>query len=191
MIRLRIAEERDAEALLSIYSYYVDNTAITFEWSVPTVQEFGDRIRSTKTFFPYLVAYDDETSEAVGYAYASHFNHRKAYEWCAEVSIYVDKDHRKNGVGKLLYAKLEEILQLQGIIRLYACVAYSDIPLKELDSNSLEFHKRMGYRLVGTFQSCGYKFGRWFDMVWMEKTISECRNNIESVVPFPELNKKI
>ena len=80
------------------------------------------------------------------------------------------------------------ILKTQGIIKLYACIAYSEIPQKELDSNSLEFHKRIGYRLVGTFPSCGYKFGRWFDMVWMEKTIAECKENLEPVVPFPQLN---
>lgn len=186
MISIRFATEDDAEDLLSIYSYYVENTAISFEWDVPSEEEFRERIRATLRLFPYIVAYDG--SSLAGYAYASAFNHRKAYEWCAETSIYVRKDSRKQGIGKMLYLSLEKILSRQGIRRLYACIAYSETVQKELDSNSYCFHKALGYKEAGLFPGCGYKFGKWFDMVWMEKDIAAGASCIPSdIIPFPEI----
>ena len=185
MIQIRYAEESDAEALLSIYSYYVANTAITFEWDVPALDEFRKRIIDISKFYPYIVAYDDDA--VLGYAYASPFNHRKAYEWCAETSIYVDINHKRHGIGKLLYTELEELLVKQGILRIYACIAYSETVQKELDSNSFGFHRAIGYSQVGMFPKCGYKFGKWFDMVWMEKKLSDDLDNPSAVIPFPDI----
>ena len=107
-INLRIASPEDAHSLLEIYSYYVKNTSITFEWEVPSISEFKNRISSTLKKFPYIIAEMDNT--IVGYAYASPFKSRAAYEWAIETSIYVHKDFCHQGIGKQLLFKLEELL---------------------------------------------------------------------------------
>ena len=112
MIKIRTAQEEDAEELLGIYAPYVEQTAVTFEYEVPSVVEFTERIRNTLQKYPYLVA---ETPEGiVGYAYASAFHERAAYGWGAELSIYVKCDQRGIGVGQQLYNALEEALKKQG-----------------------------------------------------------------------------
>ena len=114
-IKIRTATPEDAEALAAIYAPYVENTSITFEYVVPTVEEFADRIRRTLTRYPYLVA--EKNGIPVGYAYASAFKGRAAYDWSVETSIYVRLDVRSSGVGSLLYQKLEEYLTAQHICK--------------------------------------------------------------------------
>ena len=97
-IEILIASPNDAQDLLNIYSYYVENTAITFEYDVPSLQEFQQRIENTLKTYPYLIAKIGD--EIVGYTYASPFHARKAYSWCVETSIYVDHHYQKNGIGK-------------------------------------------------------------------------------------------
>ena len=168
-VKLRIATIQDAAALLDIYAPYVENTAITFEYDVPTLEEFTGRIRHTLEKYPYLVAVRD--SEIIGYAYAGAFYGRAAYDWSAETTIYVKKGCRHGGVGKLLYQELETALKAQNIINLYACIGYPEIEDKYLTKNSAQFHAHLGYRMVGEFYHCGYKFNRWYNMVWMEKLL--------------------
>ena len=95
---IRIAEKKDASALLDIYAPYVTDTAITFEYEIPSVEEFANRIEHTLKRYPYLIA--EENGTPVGYAYASPFHDRPAYDWAVETSIYVDRSHRKNGIGR-------------------------------------------------------------------------------------------
>lgn len=171
-IKIRMATEEDARALLDIYAPYVRDTAVTFEWEVPSTEEFAARIHTVLQKYPYLVA--EWEGVPAGYAYAGPFHSRAAYAWSAETSVYVERSRKKQGIGRRLYEALEEMLREQGILNLYACVAYpcgGESPY--LDKNSAEFHMRMGYRLVGEFRQCGYKFGRWHNMVWMEKHIGE------------------
>lgn len=170
-ITIRTATISDAEFILNIYSYYVQNTAISFEYEVPTLDEFTNRIKRTLEKYPYLVA--EQNGKIIGYAYGSQFHERAAYRWCAEVSIYVDVDARKCGVGRLLYEALEQALKEQGILNLYACIAYTDVEDEYLNNNSAEFHVHLGYQQIGRFHKCGYKFNRWYDMIWMEKIIGE------------------
>lgn len=186
---IRIAQERDAEELLRIYSWYVEHTAITFEYDVPSVEKFAGRIRETKTRFPYLVAVRE--GRIVGYAYAGTFHARPAYDWAVETSIYVDHEQKRTGVGRELYAALEEALRLQHIINLNACIA---APIQEdetLDRNSLSYHEHLGYRFVGEFEKCGYKFDRWYNMVWMEKHIDEHPAHPLPMRPFPETEAEL
>ncbi|MCR5671444.1 MAG: GNAT family N-acetyltransferase [Butyrivibrio sp.] len=173
--RVRPVSLTDAEALTKIYKYYVEETAITYEYDVPSVSEFTERIKNITKKFPYLVAEDisGDAPRIVGYAYASSFHEREAYKWCAEMSIYLDKDERGHGIGKRLYEELEKILQSRGFLNLNSCIAYPDKEDEYLTFNSVEFHKHMGYSMVGEFHKCGYKFGRWYNMVWMEKHIGE------------------
>lgn len=181
---IRIANENDAEKLLEIYAYYVENTAITFEYEVPSIEEFKRRIRQTLSKYPYLVS--EQEGRIVGYAYAGAFNERSAYDWAVETTIYIAKDARKKGFGKELYRALENALALQNIINLNACIG---CPIQEdeyLTKNSVQYHEHLGYRFVGEFHKCGYKFGRWYNMVWMEKCISNHPTPPMPVVTFEE-----
>lgn len=171
-MRIRTASPRDGAALLKIYGPYVERTAITFEYRVPSVEEFSGRIERTLKQYPYFAA--EFEGELVGYAYAGPFHEREAYDWAVETSIYVAWDQRKMGIGRRLHDALETALREQGILNMNACVA---CPCGEADEyltwSSLEFHRRLGYRPVGEFRQCGYKFGRWYNMAWLERHIGD------------------
>lgn len=168
---VRPAVPDDAERLVEIYAPYVEDTAITFEYEVPSVQEFERRIESTLERYPYLVA--ELSGQIVGYAYVGPFHDRPAYDWSVETSIYVDRNIRHMGIGGILHKALEEELKEMGFLNMNACIAYIEQADEHLDDNSVRFHEHLGYRMVGQFRKCGYKFGRWYDMVWMEKIIGE------------------
>lgn len=170
-ILIRDARLEDAEALLKIYGYYVENSAITYELEAPSVHDFRQRVERTLEKFPYLVA--EISGKIVGYAYAGRFHPRAAYDWSAELSIYIAKEFTRCGIGKKLYAAIEKILAQMGIVNLYACIASPSVPDEYLDGNSVEFHRHLGFQTVGTFHNCASKFGRWYNMVWMEKIIGE------------------
>lgn len=184
-IVIRAARVSDAQSLLEIYAPYVRNTAITFEYEVPKPTDFRKRIENTLKKYPYIVAEAD--GEILGYAYTGAFKERAAYDWSAEVSIYVKKDKRGLGIGGKLYAALEEISRAQHILNLNACIAYADTEDEYLTNDSVTFHSHMGYKMVGKFHQCGYKFGKWYDMVWMEKMIGEHPANPAPVILFPDL----
>ncbi len=170
-MHIRSATEKDAGRLLEIYAYYVEKTAISFEYDVPSPEEFRRRIAHILEKYPYLVA--EEDGVIVGYAYAGVFKGRAAYDHSCEVTVYVDRKAKGKGYGRALYEALEEALRKQGILNLYACIGD---PIEEdeyLTKNSEAFHRHMGYAKVGEFHRCGYKFGRWYNMIWMEKIIGE------------------
>lgn len=169
---IRGATINDAKELLDIYKPYVLNTAISFEYDVPSLDEFKTRIENTLKQYPYIVAVKD--NKIIGYAYASKFKERKAYQYSVETSIYIKNDCRGKGIGKQLHLELEKLLKKQGILNLNACIGHTPREHDDnLSNDSEDFHKAMGYRFVGKFNKCGYKFGRWYDMVWMEKLIGE------------------
>ncbi len=188
-ILIRTANVNDAAALLKIYSYYVENTAITFEWAVPTVEEFCGRIKHTLEKFPYIVAYRESDGELLGYAYTSPFKERAAYDWSVESSIYVKKDCRKMGIGRMLLEELERLSASQNILNINACIACTDKEDEYLTNASVHFHKKMGYSLVGKFHDSGFKFGRWYDMVWMEKMLGKHTSNPQEVISFKSMIK--
>lgn len=161
----------DARQLLDIYAYYVEKTAITFEYGVPSVEEFRERICRTLTRYPYLAA--EENGRLLGYAYAGPFVGREAYDWSCELTIYLEHTWVKKGIGKALYAALENELKRMGILNLYACIGLPETEDEYLTRNSADFHAHMGFVEAGRFRKCGYKFGRWYDMIWMEKMLGE------------------
>lgn len=175
-MKIEKVTEADAPALLEIYAPYVEQTAISFEYAVPSAEEFRGRIRSISAKYPYIKAVD-EAGVILGYAYAGAFKARAAYDWAVETTIYVRREHRGGGVGRTLYETLEHSLKAMGICNLNACIACTDHPDEHLTNDSMFFHRHMGYRLVGTFHGCGYKFGTWYDMVWMEKLIGPHTQN--------------
>jgi len=182
---IRNATLADANRLLEIYAYYVRETAITFEYEVPSVEEFARRIARTLKRYPYLVAEVD--GQVKGYAYAGPFKERAAYDWSCELTIYLAREARGSGLGRLLYASLEDALGRMSMLNLYACIAYPQVEDEFLTRNSVKFHEHLGFTLAGRFRSCGYKFGRWYDMVWMEKVIGEHLDSQAPVVPYPEV----
>ena len=166
---IRNATAQDADRIREIYSYYVLHTAITYEYDVPTRKDMEQRILTTLQNYPYLVLECDGT--VTGYAYAGILKNREAYQYSCEISIYLDPDVRHQGFGRLLYEALEESLKEQGIRNLYACITCPEKDDEYADHNSTLFHGHMGFSVAGTFHQCGYKFGRWYDTIWMEKLI--------------------
>ena len=162
MIHIRPAVSDDAPALLDIYAPYVIETAITFEYEVPTLDDFRQRIKNTLHTHPYLVMERD--GEIVGYAYTGQ-------------------------LGTRLYHALEDASRAQNVQVLYACIA---APVSDGDPHltraSIDFHTRRGYEIVGTFHRCGYKFDTWYDVVWMEKRLSDAAIP-PAVVPFSSFVK--
>jgi phosphinothricin acetyltransferase len=168
-VTIRMASPEDAEELLAIYAPYVEQTAVTYEYDVPAVEEFAARIERTLERYPYLAAVRD--GEILGYAYAGRLHERSAYDWSVELSIYVKWDVRGQGIGKKLYQALEQALVQQGIVHAAACIAYPEQEDEYLTFDSVRFHEKMGYTMVGQFHGCAYKFNRWYGMAWMEKQI--------------------
>ena len=166
---IRSATIDDAQALLDIYAPYVQQTAITFEYEVPSLDEFRRRMTVFSSCYPYLVAEDN--GQIVGYCYACAFHERAAYQWSVETCIYVKQDERHKGIGYLLHEALEKALRQQGILNMNACIAYTDHEDEYLTLDSVHFHERLGYTLAAHFHRCGKKFDRWYDMVWMEKLL--------------------
>ena len=170
-LTLRFADPADAEALVAIYAPYILKTAITYEYEIPSVAEFARRIETYSAKYPYLVAELDGTP--VGYAYACPLGSRPAFDWSVETAIYIREDRKGMGIGRMLYDKLEAILQIMGIRTMTAAVATVEHEDPYLTNASLAFHIRMGFVPVGTFHHAGCKFGRWYDLTWLEKQIGE------------------
>lgn len=186
-ICIRPAALSDAEGILEIYRPYVEKTAVTFEYDVPSPEEFTDRIKNTSKRYPWIVA--ESGRELLGYAYTGAFKERAAYDWSVETTIYIREDKKGLGLGRMLYSTLEDISRAQNITNLNACIAYPETDDEYLTKNSAEFHARLGYRMVGEFHKCGCKFGRWYNMVWMEKIIGEHKACPPMLIPFPHIMK--
>ena len=170
MLTIRPVSLSDAQAIQAIYAPYVEKTAITFEYEVPSVQEFDKRISKTIEKYPYLVA--EENGQVLGYAYASNYYARTAYDWTTELSIYLHEDERGRGLGSQLYDALEKELEKRGYLRFLACIA---VP----NEASISMHEKRGYVQVAHFPMIGYKFIKWHDIVWMQKTIDGPVRNIK------------
>ena len=168
-ITIRSATPGDAAAIWNIYRYYVEHTAISFEITMPTQEQIRQRIEKVLCGFPYLVA--ELNQKVIGYAYAGHFIPREAYYHCAEVSIYISRENHRSGIGRMLYDALIGQLRDQGITQIYACIGVTEIEDEYLTNNSAQFHAHMGFREVGRFCNSGKKFGRFYNMIWMEKLI--------------------
>ena len=168
---IRRVKEEDCKRIHEIYSYYVLNTAISFDLSVPDEKEFKEKTAHISAKHPYLVIEDE--GEIRGYAYADFLKERDAYAHSCEVSIYVDKDYRKKGYGRALYEALEKELTEKGLYNLYACIGDPIGEDEYLNNDSEKFHSRMGYKKVGVFSKCGKKFNHFYNVIWKEKISKE------------------
>ena len=159
---IRLATEADVPEMLAIYAPYILTTTYTFEYTVPTEETFLARFRSITAQFPWLVW--EEDGRILGYAYGSLPFERAAYAWCTEDSLYLRPEARKKGIGTKLLNCLEKFLGLQGYRKIYAIITAEN-------TVSLDFHRKNGYLCTATFPNCGYKFGRWLGVTWMEKEL--------------------
>lgn len=142
-------------------------TAITFEYAVPDVEEFTRRICAVQESIPTLRRWRRDVSSAM--LMSARLRRRAAYDWAVR-----DLNLCRHGCaahGRRLYAKLEECLKAQGILNVNACIGYPEKEDEYLTRDSVRFHEKLGYKMVGRFHACGYKFDRWYDMVWMERWI--------------------
>ena len=176
--KIRQVQLSDAEQILKVYAPFITDTCISFEYVVPSVEEFAQRIAGISAEYPYIVL--EAGDEIVGYAYAHRYLERVAYSWDVEVTIYLAPKVQGKGLGVILYDALEKLLALQNIKNLYSCITGDNV-------HSIEMHRSMGYELIGTFPKAGFKHDRWLDVVWMAKTIGEKENAPLAVVPFAEL----
>ncbi|MDL2285398.1 N-acetyltransferase family protein [Desulfovibrio sp. OttesenSCG-928-F07] len=172
-VTIRMASVNDAPALAAIYSYYVINSPATFEVTTPSAHEFAARIEQTLQFYPYLVC--EVNGQIAGYAYSGRHMARSAYQWNAELSLYLHKDFTGKGLGPLLFDKLIQLSVLQGLHNLYGLVT-SPNPASE------KLHARFGFTKAGTWQKTGFKNGQWLDVILFEKRIANAVNN-----PLPPL----
>ena len=175
---VRFAAEQDLPAMLAIYSPYVLTTAYSFEYTPPTLEEFTCRFRSYTAQFPWLVW--EEEGQVLGYAYGSAPFSRAAYQWCAEVSVYLDPRVHRKGVGKALYQALEALLDRQGYYLVYAIVTSSN-------EGSLAFHKALGYRETAVFPRLAYKFGDCHSVTWLEKRLKAVEYPSDPPAPITSL----
>ena len=160
---IRFAKASDLPQILEIYSPYVLHTAVSFEYTVPSLEEFTQRFQDITQQFPWLVW--EENGKILGYAYGSLPFSRAAYRWCAASSIYLASNAHGKGIGRKLYTALEELLRRQGYRKTYAIIT-SDNP------GSLRFHEKTGFRFIAEFPDCGFKFGKVYSVVWMEKLLN-------------------
>lgn len=177
---IRPAGEGDIEAMLRIYGRYVRSSTATFEYDVPSLPEFSARFRQITRRFPWLVC--EQAGEILGYAYASAPFTRAAYAWCCEPSIYLDPQKRGQGIGRALYEKLEALLVCQGFQVSYALVTAEN-------RESILFHEALGYRTVACLEDCGFKFGRWLGLCWLEKRLSPVHIPDAGPVPWEEFKQ--
>lgn len=181
-IDFRLAKEDDAKEILAIYAPYVDTDNITFEYEVPNIIEFRQRIAKVITKYPYIVALYQ--GKIVGYTYASTFRDRIAYNWGLETSIYLTPKLKGQKLGEKLYTKLEQILKIQHITNLVASITYPN-------PQSIAFHEKMGYKKIAHFTKCGYKQGKWYDMIFMEKFINKHESPAKEIIYIEDIDKTI
>lgn len=185
-IKIRTATVEDAEKLLEIYAYYIKNTTVTFEYEVPSVEEFRERISHILEHYPYFVA--ENKGEIIGYSYAGRFHPRAAFGWDVEMTVYLNQKVRRAGVGRQLYALMEEVLREQGVVRAISLIVKPEDEYS--DYNSIQFHEKMGYRYAGELKDCGYKFHRWYTLVYMDKQIGVTQENMLPVRDFAAVREK-
>ena len=133
MMSVRMANVQDVPGILKVYGYYVENTAVSFEYTVPSLEDFTQRFLGITEKFPWLVW--EEDGRILGYAYGSAPFERAAFSWVAEDSVYLRPEVRGRGIGTVLCRVLEEILKIQGYRKVYAIITSENF-------TSLEFHRK-------------------------------------------------
>ena len=166
MSTIRPSTDADLPAMTAIYAHHVLHGTGTFETTPPSESELAARRADVLAKgLPWLVA--EEGGQILGYAYCQWFKPRPAYRFSAEDSIYLHPEAAGKGLGKTLLAELARQAEALGIRKLIAVIGDSN------NAGSIGVHRTLGFTPVGAFKSCGWKFGKWLDIVLMEKTLGE------------------
>jgi len=179
MLSLRLATPADAAGILQIYAPYIENTSFTFETEVPSENAFAERINSYLVNWPWLVM--EENGIIAGYAYASRYRERVAYQWSVECSVYVHEDFQQKGIAGKLYKTLFNILKKQGFRNVYAVI---NLP----NEKSVAFHEKTGFTYFATYVQVGYKLGKWKNVGWWRLILNEFGDEPVAPVLFSELD---
>lgn len=179
---IRHADNKDVKEILAIYGHFIANSMVTFETDIPSINDFQKRIVHHQQNFPWLIA--GVNGVVAGYVYASKYRERIAYQWVAEVSIYMHLSYRGKGIAAQLYQALFEILRLQGICKVYAVIS---VPNPE----SVGFHEKMGFKWFATYKNVGNKFGKWCDVGWWELELNAPVNNPKPPIPYRDIDPDI
>jgi phosphinothricin acetyltransferase len=163
-VTVRDATTGDAAGCAAIYAPYVSETATSFELVPPSEAEMADRIAAALASHAWVVA--EDAGSVVGYAYAGPYKAREAYRWSCEVSVYLVRGRRRTGAGRALYAALFERLAARGY---RTVVAGMTLP----NDASVGLHRALGFEPVGTYRRIGFKLGRWHDVAWTQRSITE------------------
>ncbi|MBK7562409.1 MAG: N-acetyltransferase [Chitinophagaceae bacterium] len=180
MTVLRLATPDDVDGILNIYAPYIESTSFTFETEVPTLEEFAERIRTYLINWPWLVCEVDGV--IAGYAYATKYRERTAYQWCTESSIYIHDDFQRAGIARALYTALLDILKMQGFRNVYAVI---NLP----NEKSVAFHESCGFEYFATYEKVGYKLGKWKNVGWWRLVVNEFGDDPPAPVKFSVLDK--
>ncbi len=179
---IRFLEEKDIKRIIEIYSYYIENTTVTFEYTVPSYDEFKTRFNKIQENYPFIVY--EEKGVILGYAYASKQNERMAYSWNCSLSVYLDKNSTGNGVGVKLYSTLLDILKIQGYFNAYALVT---VP----NEKSFSLHKKMGFELESINKNTGFKFEKWIDVAQWKKTLRDFEKPTTTPLGINDIDKDL
>ncbi len=180
MFQIRQAIPADAGGILNIYTYYIENTSLTFETEVPSVEDFKKRISSYLEMWPWLIF--ENNGEIGGYAYASKHRERTGYQWGAESSVYILEKYQGTGVAKALYQTLFAILKKQGCRNVYAVI---NLP----NETSVAFHEKCGFKYFATFEKVGFKLGHWKNVGWWRLILNEFNDDPAPPEKFSAMNK--
>ena len=162
MAQIRLARDSDAETIAAIYRPVVEATTISFETVPPDGDEIARRVVETARMYPWLVC--ERGGTVAGYAYASKYRVRAAYQWSVETSVYIDPRHRRCGVGRGLYVSLFRVLSAQGFFNAYAGITLPN-------AASIALHEAAGFKTIGVYERVGYKLGAWHDVGWWQLTL--------------------
>ena len=176
--KIRFATENDAEAILGIYAPYIEKTAISFEYDVPSLSEFSERMTKIQEKYPWIVY--EEDGKILGYAYGSPEFSRAAYQWTVGTSVYLAEEARGKGIGTALCKRIFDILKKQNF-----CLCY--VLINDDNEASMRLHEKFGFKTVGERKNCGYKFGRWHSIIILEKQLNDFLIPPKDIIPIGEL----
>lgn len=180
---IELATPNDAEEILAIYAPYIKNTAITFEYDVPTIEQFRHRMETVLETYPWIVY--KENGVIAGYAYVGQFRTRAAFMWDVESSIYLHPDFHGRGIAIKLYDALTALLKLQGFVNMYAFIS---VP----NESSQRLHEKVGFQPIGIYEKSGYKFNQWYSLLAMNKKLNDCEhpNSYRKITELTDEEKK-
>lgn len=170
MGKIRAVRMEDAEAIAKIYAYYVENFPYSFDLEAPPVEAFREKIARVSARYPFFVC--EEDGEVIGFAYASPYKEKKAYQWVVETTIYIKRDTVHKGTGTRLYNALLSALTSLGYTKAYAVLGLPN-------EASARFHEKMGFRFVAEFPDMGYKLGAWHGISYYVRDLTPAREDMK------------